>query len=130
MALETEDKGLNPTPLHQGVSEVLRNPEKGFYLLAVLSETVVGQLMITYEWSDWRNGYFWWIQSVYVNQDHRKRGVYKALNEEVLNLARLNGGICGIRLYVDKDNTDAQQVYRNLGMSESNYEMYEIELGQ
>ena len=130
MASETEDKGLNPTTLQHGVSEVLRNPQKGFYLLAVLSETVVGQLMITYEWSDWRNGYFWWIQSVYVNQDHRKRGVYKALNEEVLNLARLNGGICGIRLYVDKDNTDAQQVYRNLGMSESNYDMYEIELGQ
>lgn len=130
MASETEDKGLNPTTLQQGVSEVLRNPQKGFYLLAVLSETVVGQLMITYEWSDWRNGYFWWIQSVYVNQGHRKRGVYKALNEEVLNLARLNGGICGIRLYVDKDNTDAQQVYRNLGMSESNYDMYEIELGQ
>ncbi len=130
MASETEDKGLNPTTLQQGVSEVLRNPQKGFYLLAVLSETVVGQLMITYEWSDWRNGYFWWIQSVYVNQDHRKRGVYKALNEEVLNLARLNGGICGIRLYVDKDNTDAQQVYRNLGMFESNYDMYEIELGQ
>ena len=86
--------------------------------------------MITSEWSDWRNGYFWWIQSVYVKQDHRKRGVYKALNEEVLNLARLNGGICGIRLYVDKDNTAAQQVYRNLGMSESNYDMYEIELGQ
>ena len=130
MASETEDKGLNPTTLQQGVSEVLRNPVKGFYLVAVLSETVVGQLMITYEWSDWRNGYFWWIQSVYVNQDHRKRGVYKALNEEVLNLARLNGGICGIRLYVDKDNTAAQQVYRNLGMSESNYHMYEIELGQ
>ncbi len=130
MASETEDKGLNPTTLQQGVSEVLRNPQKGFYLLAVLSETVVGQLMITYEWSDWRHGYFWWIQSVYVDQDHRKRGVYKALNEEVLNLARLNGGICGIRLYVDKDNTDAQQVYRNLGMFESNYDMYEIELGQ
>ena len=108
MSSETEDKGLNPTTLQQGVSEVLRNPVKGFYLVAVLSETVVGQLMITYEWSDWRNGYFWWIQSVYVNQDHRKRGVYKALNEEVLNLARLNGGICGIRLYVDKDNTAAQ----------------------
>ena len=130
MASETEDKALDPITLQQGVSEVLSNPVKGFYLLAVFSETIVGQLMITSEWSDWRNGYFWWIQSVYVNQDHRKRGVYKALNEEVLNLARLNGGICGIRLYVDKDNTAAQQVYRNLGMSESNYEMYEIELGQ
>ena len=130
MASETEDKALDPITLQQGVSEVLSNPVKGFYLLAVFSETIVGQLMITSEWSDWRNGYFWWIQSVYVKRDHRKRGVYKALNEEVLNLARLNGGICGIRLYVDKDNTAAQQVYRNLGMSESNYDMYEIELGQ
>lgn len=130
MASETEDKALDPITLQQGVSEVLSNPVKGFYLLALFSETIVGQLMITSEWSDWRNGYFWWIQSVYVKQDHRNRGVYKALNEEVLNLARLNGGICGIRLYVDKDNTAAQQVYRNLGMSESNYDMYEIELGQ
>ena len=130
MASETEDKALDPITLQQGVSEVLSNPAKGFYLLAVFSDTIVGQLMITSEWSDWRNGYFWWIQSVYVKQDHRKRGVYKALNEEVLNLARLNGSICGIRLYVDKDNTAAQQVYRNLGMSESNYYMYEIELGQ
>ena len=130
MASETEDKALDPITLQQGVSEVLSNPVKGFYLLAVFSETIVGQLMITSEWSDWRNGYFWWIQSVYVKQDHRKRGVYRALNEEVLNLARLNGGICGIRLYVDKDNTAAQQVYRNLGMSEANYDMYQIELGQ
>ena len=130
MASETEDKALDPITLQQGVSEVLSNPVKGFYLLALFSETIVGQLMITSEWSDWRNGYFWWIQSVYVKQDHRNRGVYKALNEEVLNSARLNGNVCGIRLYVDKDNTAAQQVYRNLGMSESNYDMYEIELGQ
>ena len=130
MASETEDKALDPITLQQGVSEVLSNPVKGFYLLAVFSETIVGQLMITSEWSDWRNGYFWWIQSVYVKQDQRNRGVYKALNEEVLNSARLNGNVCGIRLYVDKDNTAAQQVYRNLGMSESNYDMYEIELGQ
>ena len=130
MASETEDKALDPITLQQGVSEVLSNPVKGFYLLALFSETIVGQLMVTSEWSDWRNGYFWWIQSVYVKQDHRNRGVYKALNEEVLNSARLNGNVCGIRLYVDKDNTAAQQVYRNLGMSESNYDMYEIELGQ
>ena len=117
MASETEDKALDPITLQQGVSEVLSYPVKGFYLLAVFSETIVGQLMITSEWSDWRNGYFWWIQSVYVKQDHRKRGVYKALNEEVLNLARLNGSICRIRLYVDKDNTSAQQDYRNLRMS-------------
>jgi len=127
MALETEGKTLDYISLKQGVSEVLSDPSKGFYLIAVFSGTVVGQLMITSEWSDWRNGYFWWIQSVYIKQDHRKRGVYRALNEEVLSLAKNNGNICGIRLYVDRDNTIAQRVYHNLGMSTSNYDMYEIE---
>ena len=127
MALETEGKTLDYITLKQGVSEVLSDPSKGFYLIAVFSGTVVGQLMITSEWSDWRNGYFWWIQSVYIKQDHRKRGVYRALNEEVLSLAQNNGNICGIRLYVDRDNTIAQRVYHNLGMSTSNYDMYEIE---
>ncbi len=127
MALETEGKTLDYITLKQGVSEVLSDPSKGFYLIAVFSGTVVGQLMITSEWSDWRNGYFWWIQSVYIKQDHRKRGVYRALNEEVLSLAKNNGNICGIRLYVDRDNTIAQRVYHNLGMSTSNYDMYEIE---
>jgi len=127
MALETEGKTLDYITLKQGVSEVLSDPLKGFYLIAVFSGTVVGQLMITSEWSDWRNGYFWWIQSVYIKQDHRKRGVYRALNEEVLSLAKNNGNICGIRLYVDRDNTIAQRVYHNLGMSTSNYDMYEIE---
>ena len=127
MALETEGKTLDYITLKQGVSEVLSDPLKGFYLIAVFSGTVVGQLMITSEWSDWRNGYFWWIQSVYIKQDHRKLGVYRALNEEVLSLAKNNGNICGIRLYVDRDNTIAQRVYHNLGMSTSNYDMYEIE---
>ena len=130
MALETEGKTLDYITLKQGVSEVLSDPLKGFYLIAVFSGTVVGQLMITSEWSDWRNGYFWWIQSVYIKQDHRKRGVYRALNEEVLSLAKNNGNICGIRLYVDRDNTIAQRVYHNLGMSTSNYDMYEIEFDQ
>ena len=130
MALETEGKTLDYITLKQGVSEILSDPLKGFYLIAVFSGTVVGQLMITSEWSDWRNGYFWWIQSVYIKQDHRKRGVYRALNEEVLSLAKNNGNICGIRLYVDRDNTIAQKVYHNLGMSTSNYDMYEIEFDQ
>lgn len=127
MALETEGKTLDYITLKQGVSEVLSDPLKGFYLIAVFSGTVVGQLMITSEWSDWRNGYFWWIQSVYVKPENRLHGIYRALNEEVLSLAKNNGNICGIRLYVDRDNTIAQRVYHNLGMSTSNYDMYEIE---
>ena len=130
MALETEGKTLDYITLKQGVSEVLSDPLKGFYLIAVFSGTVVGQLMITSEWSDWRNGYFWWIQSVYVKPENRLHGIYRALNEEVLSLAKNNGNICGIRLYVDRDNTIAQRVYHNLGMSTSNYDMYEIEFDQ
>ena len=130
MALETEGKTLDHITLKQGVSEVLSDPLKGFYLIAVFSGTVVGQLMITSEWSDWRNGYFWWIQSVYVKPENRLHGIYRALNEEVLSLAKNNGNICGIRLYVDRDNTIAQRVYHNLGMSTSNYDMYEIEYDQ
>ena len=130
MASETEDKTLEVVTLKRGVSEVLYDPLKGFYLIADVSEMAVGQLLITAEWSDWRNAYFWWIQSVYVKPDHRQRGVYRALNQEVLNLAKDHGSICGIRLYVDKTNDVAQWVYRNLGMSESNYDMFEIEFGQ
>jgi len=130
MALETEGKTLDYITLKQGVSEVLSDPLKGFYLIALFSGTVVGQLMITSEWSDWRNGYFWWIQSVYVKPENRLHGIYRALNEEVLSLAKNNGNICGIRLYVDRDNTIAQRVYHNLGMSTSNYDMYEIEFDQ
>ena len=130
MALETEGKTLDYITLKQGVSEVLSDPLKGFYLIAVFSGSVVGQLMITSEWSDWRNGYFWWIQSVYVKPENRLHGIYRALNEEVLSLAKNNGNICGIRLYVDRDNTIAQRVYHNLGMSTSNYDMYEIEFEQ
>ena len=130
MALETEGKTLDYITLKQGVSEVLSDPLKGFYLIAVFSGSVVGQLMITSEWSDWRNGYFWWIQSVYVKPENRLHGIYRALNEEVLSLAKNNGNICGIRLYVDRDNTIAQRVYHNLGMSTSNYDMYELEFDQ
>ena len=130
MALETEGKTLDYITLKQGVSEVLSDPLKGFFLIAVFSGTVVGQLMITSEWSDWRNGYFWWIQSVYVKPENRLHGIYRALNEEVLSLAKNNGNICGIRLYVDRDNTIAQRVYHNLGMSTANYDMYEIEFDQ
>ena len=130
MASETEGKTLDAMTLEQGVSEVLSDPIRGFYLIAAISTTAVGQLLITPEWSDWRNAYFWWIQSVYVKPENRLHGIYRALNQEVLSLAKTHGDICGVRLYVDKTNNIAQRVYRNLGMSESNYHMYEIEFGR
>jgi GNAT superfamily N-acetyltransferase len=86
---------------------------------------VIGQLMITYEWSDWRNGNFWWIQSVYVRPDWRGEGVFRRLYQEVERQARQLGGSCGLRLYVELDNTRAQQVYARLGMRETAYKIYE-----
>ncbi len=129
MALETEGKSLEPDRLRQGVKEVLNSDQRGFYLLAVMNRRVVGQLLITDEWSDWRNGYFWWIQSVYVATDCRRRGVYRALDNLVRDEARRQGNVCGLRLYVDRDNQIAQRVYNSLGMSLSRYDMYEIEFG-
>ena len=91
---------------------------------------LVGQLMITYEWSDWRNAYFWWIQSVYVEPSHRGKGVYRALHDNVLAEARRERSVCGLRLYVERTNTSAQRVYTALGMSPSHYHMYELELSE
>ena len=83
--------------------------------------------MITYEWSDWRNGCFWWIQSVYVHPDHRRRGVYRALDAHVRAEAKRDGNVCGLRLYVDRDNHVAQSVYASLEMQHSHYDLYEID---
>ena len=127
MAFETEGKGLDPATLRAGVEAVFQREDLGFYLLAELGGTVVGQLMITYEWSDWRDGFFWWIQSVFVSPESRRRGVYRALAEHVTGLAKAHGGVRGVRLYVDRDNAGAQAVYRRMGMSRSNYDLYELE---
>ncbi|MCY4489315.1 MAG: GNAT family N-acetyltransferase [Deltaproteobacteria bacterium] len=133
MALETEDKTLDATTLRQGVAGVLQAPEKGFYLVAVAdtaeagTAAVVASLLITYEWSDWRNATFWWIQSVYVDDGWRRKGVYRALYDHVLNLAGARGDVCGIRLYVERTNDIAQQTYDNLGMHKSHYDLYEVD---
>ena len=127
MAQETEAKALDLPTLRQGVASVFQKGDRGFYLVAELEGTVAGQLMITTEWSDWRNGYFWWIQSVYVPPQYRRRGIYRALNDQVRSLALTQGDVCGVRLYVDKDNTGAQQVYQRLGMSPTHCDLYEIE---
>ncbi len=127
MALETEGKELDATTLRQGVAGVFEAPEKGFYLVAVADAAVVGSLLITYEWSDWRNATFWWIQSVYVDAGWRRRGVYRAMYDHVLSLAGSRGDVCGIRLYVERTNAVARQTYDRLGMHKSHYDLYEID---
>ena len=127
MARETEDKSLDAATLEHGVRAVFENSERGFYLIAEDDGAAIGCLLITTEWSDWRNGYFWWIQSVYVVPDYRRQGVYTLLHSFVEKVARTQSSVRGIRLYVDKNNDRAQAVYRSLGMSPARYDLFEKE---
>nr|WP_240922366.1 GNAT family N-acetyltransferase [Oleiagrimonas sp. C23AA] len=128
MAMETEGKPLAAETLTRGVQRVLDQPQRGFYLIAELDGAPVGGLMVTYEWSDWRDGDFWWIQSVYVAPEARRRGVFRALYGEVQTRARRAGAV-GLRLYVETENTRAQATYAGLGMARCHYHMYEAEFG-
>jgi GNAT superfamily N-acetyltransferase len=125
LAAESEDQALDPTLLRPGVQAVLDDPTLGHYYLAEISGQPVGQLMTTMEWSDWRNGVFLWIQSVYVLPAHRGAGVFRALYRHLAELASRDGRICGIRLYVDRHNERAREVYTRLGMHLSNYQVME-----
>jgi ribosomal protein S18 acetylase RimI-like enzyme len=125
MALETENKELPETIVVSGVRAVFDEPARGFYVVAECAGEIVAALMVTFEWSDWRNADFWWIQSVYVSPSFRRQGIYRRLYEFVRHRARNDGGVCGFRLYVEKDNVGAQRVYESLGMSKSDYLMYE-----
>ncbi|MBK5294595.1 MAG: GNAT family N-acetyltransferase [Acidobacteriia bacterium] len=127
MALETEHLHLDRHRTQLGVESLLAEPARGFYILAECGGVIAGQLMITYEWSDWRNGNFWWIQSVYVRPDCRGQGVYRQLYRWVLDQAREAGNVCGIRLYVEKDNQRAQQVYERMGMQRTPYQVFEVD---
>ena len=124
IAWETEQKKLDEATLRAGVRAVLNDQQLGLYIVAVDDERVVGCLMITHEWSDWRNGVFWWIQSVYVDAEFRRRGVYSRLYEHVRSLAK-NRNVCGFRLYVERENSVAQKTYERMGMKETVYRMYE-----
>ena len=126
MALETEGLTLDPPRLLEGVRAVLRDASKGFYLVAEIDGRAVGQMMITYEWSDWRNGVFWWIQSVYVEPDQRRAGLYTSLHRYVVEEAQRRD-VCGIRLYVEQENRIAQGVYRSLGMAKTVYDIFEVD---
>ena len=125
MALETEGKILDTERLRQGTRAVFDSAHRGFYLVAEADGLPVGGLLVTYEWSDWRNGWFWWIQSVYVRPEWRRMGVYSAMHRWILDTARARSDVCGVRLYVDRDNVGAMETYRSLGMSQSHYNMFE-----
>ena len=129
MARETEDKTLNRAEVLKGVKAVIDNPNKGFYLVAEKKDRkigIIGQLMITFEWSDWRNKCFWWIQSVYVNKKFRNKKIFTSLYRAILRLAESRVDICGLRLYVEEHNKSAKKVYKTLGMNKTSYEVYEM----
>jgi ribosomal protein S18 acetylase RimI-like enzyme len=125
MALETEGKSLDSNVLQNGVGAVFEATDKGFYVVANENGKIAGGLMVTFEWSDWRNAWFWWIQSVYILPEFRGRKIYSLMYAFVKNLAAEQGNVCGFRLYVEHDNKNAQKVYEKLGMESSHYLMYE-----
>ena len=129
MALETERRWLEADRLQRGTRALLNSTVHGFFLVAEqpLTHQVVGQLMITYEWSDWRNAAFWWIQSVYVDPAWRRQGVFRRLHAKVVEQAKADPGVCGVRLYVESENTIAQDVYRRVGLKASSYSVFETD---
>ena len=125
MAHETEGVELIPEVIGAGVKAMIENPQMGFYLVVELDNGIQASLMVTTEWSDWRNGMFWWIQSVYVRPEYRRQGLYRELYERVKELAEQESSVCGFRLYVEHWNTVAQKAYASLGMTETAYKMFE-----
>jgi ribosomal protein S18 acetylase RimI-like enzyme len=125
MALETENLQLDSDTLALGVSTLLDHPEKGCYLVAEIDGEIVGSLMVTFEWSDWRAKNYFWIQSVYICPENRRQGIYGKLYQAVKDLAKEQGGAASFRLYVENENIAAQKTYEALGMEQSYYLMYE-----
>lgn len=131
MAWETERRTLDPTTIRRGVAAVIQDARKGQYLVAIADSTdggpgpVVGQCLQTWEWSDWRNGSFWWLQSVYVVPSHRRRGVFRLLLDELLKRAEADANVVGVRLYVECHNRAAQDVYRRLRFADAGYQVME-----
>jgi GNAT superfamily N-acetyltransferase len=129
MAWETEQRRLDEARLREGTLSLLGTPSLGFFMVAEVRASdrllIVGQLMITYEWSDWRNGVFWWIQSVYVDPGWRRRGVFRRMHEAVATQAKADPTVCGIRLYVDQENHTAETVYQRVGLARSAYKVFE-----
>jgi ribosomal protein S18 acetylase RimI-like enzyme len=131
MALETEGRRLDLDRLHLGTIALLESPDRGFFMVAEQEQAddrqLLGQLMITYEWSDWRNGAFWWIQSVYVDPAWRRQSVFRRMHETVMATAKTSPNVCGIRLYVEETNSAAQAAYRKVGLTPSSYAIFETD---
>jgi GNAT superfamily N-acetyltransferase len=125
LALESESKSLDPASLRAGVTAVLADAAKGLYFLAREEAAILGQMAITYEWSDWRNGWFWWIQSVYVIPAARRRGVSRLIFESILDLARADSSVIGLRLYVEKGNAAAHATYQKMAFAWTEYQVME-----
>ena len=125
MALESEGTVLDAERVRKGIAAVMEDGSKGIYIIARFEDRPVASLMITREWSDWNNGGYWWIQSVYVMPEHRGQGIFRAMYTKVIQMAN-DQNIAQVRLYVDRHNTNAQKVYQKLGMEECHYIMYEI----
>jgi ribosomal protein S18 acetylase RimI-like enzyme len=125
LALESESRRLDPDTLRAGVDNALKNEQLARYFVAEAEGQVIGQLMLTGEWSDWRNGHIWWIQSVYVHPDHRRKGIFRALYRHVEAEAKAAGNVSGLRLYVENDNRSAHKTYESLGMSGTGYQVLE-----
>ncbi len=128
MAMETENKSLDADIVQSGVERMIYEPGRGFYLLISEGTEILASLMITYEWSDWRDADFWWIQSVYVKPSARRQGHYTKLYAEIKTMAN-DAGCCGIRLYAERENHSAQSTYTTLGMLECEYTMFEESFG-
>ena len=128
LAWESEKLKLDSKTILGGVRAALKDSTKGTYFVAEHENEVVGQLLITYEWSDWRNGNFWWIQSVYVAVEHRQSGVFSALFAHIQKLAQSRRDVCGLRLYVEENNDRAQLTYAKLGMTKTHYAVFETDL--
>lgn len=130
MALETEHKRLDAITVRRGIAVLFDAPARGRYFVAERGGAAAGALMLTHEWSDWRNADWWWIQSVYVDPAQRRGGVYRALYGHVQALAAATPGVCGLRLYVENDNAVAQRTYAALGMRDARYRVFEAELAR
>ena len=125
LAWETEQKKLEPAVVTKGLQTLLENPQYGFYTVAEMEGQVVGCTMITYEWSDWRGGLFWWIQSVYIDLKFRRQGVFRKLYEFLKEKASCEPNIYGFRVYVEHSNLAGQGTYAGVGMEEISYKLYE-----
>ena len=123
LAHESEAKALDPAVVRRGVGRVLADPHKGFYTLAEAGGEVVGQTLVTFEWTDWRDGWYWWVQSVYVRADWRRRGVFRAIYHHLHERAVADPDVVGVRLYVEHDNAAAQRTYEGLGLAVEPYKL-------